>query len=172
MNNSAYIALGSNKGDRFGYLKHAIGLIDESDEIELCAVSSVYESKAYGIKEQSDFLNAVIMIKTGMEVRELLSFLKDVEKKSGRSAGKRWGPREIDLDLLFYNKLVLREDEISVPHPGIQFRDFVVVPLSEIAPELIHPVLKIKVSSIKIGEEDRTIISKYSNHLQIKSGVL
>jgi 2-amino-4-hydroxy-6-hydroxymethyldihydropteridine diphosphokinase len=156
--NISYIALGSNKGDRFSYLTRAVQeiILDKSNSIE--NVSSVYETLPYGYKDQGNFYNAVIKIKTGYQLLELLDLLKLIEKKLGREDIAKWGPREIDLDILFYNDLIFSNDRITVPHKEVAKRDFVLIPLSEIAPDLIHPALNQKISDICIVESEKTVI--------------
>lgn len=159
-NNLAFIALGTNKGDRIKYLRQAIHIIKTNSKTSLAAVSSVYETKPYGIKDQSDFLNAVIEIKSSYNLVELFKYLKNIEKKLGRTETKKWGPREIDLDLLFFNDEIFNTEKLQVPHSGIQDRDFVLIPLSEIAPNFIHPVLNKKISDICIENISQNIIRK------------
>lgn len=147
--NIAYIALGSNVGNRLEYLRSAVKRIKEfsCEESEIIS-SSVYETKPFGYKNQSNFLNAVIRIETSCNLIELFNFLKAVEKELGRRTNHKWGPRKIDLDILFFNDEIFSSREISVPHSGIADRDFVLVPLSEIANNFEHPVLKEKITNI------------------------
>jgi 2-amino-4-hydroxy-6-hydroxymethyldihydropteridine diphosphokinase len=109
---------------------------------------------------QEIFLNAVIKISTGYSLIELFNFLKRIEKDLGRSKTKKWGDREIDLDILFYNDIVYSDEIIIVPHKGITKRDFVLVPLCEIEPDLIHPELKQKICDIKVPDSEKCIIRK------------
>lgn len=127
--------------------------------------SSVYETLPYGYKEQDNFYNAAVEIKTSYELIELLDFLKSVEKKLGRGSSPRWGPREIDLDILFFNDLIFSNDRITVPHKEIINRDFVLVPLCEIAADYYHPVLNQKISDICISDSEETVISKIQQKL-------
>ncbi|RPI66399.1 MAG: 2-amino-4-hydroxy-6-hydroxymethyldihydropteridine diphosphokinase [Ignavibacteriales bacterium] len=138
--NTAYLALGSNKWDRIAFLKKAVEFI--SAENKIIKTSSVYETKAYGKKDQADFLNAVIIITTEKNALELFYHIKDIEKKTGRTASERWGEREIDIDILFFNDIIIKNKIITIPHQGMAERDFVLVPLKEISPEFIHPLLK------------------------------
>jgi 2-amino-4-hydroxy-6-hydroxymethyldihydropteridine diphosphokinase len=159
-NNLAFIALGTNKGDRIKYLRQAVHNIKTNSKFRLEKVSSVYETKPYGNKNQSDFLNAVIKIKTSYKLIELFKFLKNIETKLGRIKTVKWGPREIDLDILFFNNKIFKNEILTVPHSGIKDRDFVLIPLREIAPEFIHPVLKKKISNICIEDISQNIIRK------------
>ena len=155
-----YIALGSNIGDRINYLRQAIEKLNNNENISVEEASSVYETLPYGNKDQANFYNAVIRISTGYELIELLDCLKEIEKNLGRLKKEKWGPREIDLDLLFYNHLIYSDERITVPHKEIIKRDFVLVPLCEIAPQFIHPELNKKICDICIQESEKNIIRK------------
>jgi 2-amino-4-hydroxy-6-hydroxymethyldihydropteridine diphosphokinase len=128
----------------------AVELIDQNTKCKVKDTSSIYESSPYGEVEQDEFFNAVIKIETDFELKELFHFLKEVENTVGRKITEKWGPREIDLDILFFNDLIYSDEEITVPHKDMLNRDFVLVPLIEIEPELIHPGLKKKISEISI----------------------
>ncbi|MDZ7626311.1 MAG: 2-amino-4-hydroxy-6-hydroxymethyldihydropteridine diphosphokinase [Ignavibacteriaceae bacterium] len=142
--------MGSNVGVQINNIDYAIELIDSNPSCEVEAVSSIYESSPYGDIIQSEFFNAVFKIKTYFELKELFMFLKSVEMQVGRKVTTKWGPREIDLDILFYNDMVFSDDEITIPHKDLLNRDFVLVPLCEIAPDLIHPLMNKKISEIII----------------------
>jgi 2-amino-4-hydroxy-6-hydroxymethyldihydropteridine diphosphokinase len=150
MNNIAYLGIGSNVGVQINKIDFAVELINENPYCEVISVSSIYESAPYGEIEQEDFFNAVIKIKTLFEPKDLFRFLKSVENQVGRKGAVKWGPREIDLDILFYNDLIYSDEDIKIPHKDLLNRDFVVVPLNEIAPNLIHPELHKKISEISI----------------------
>ena len=154
MNNIAYIGLGSNVGVQINKIDYAVELINDSSYCEVISVSSIYESAPYGMIDQEDFFNAVIKIKTLFEPKDLFHFLKSVENQVGRKVAAKWGPREIDLDILFYNDLIYSDEEIIIPHQDMLNRDFVLVPLNEIAPELIHPELNKKISEISILQSE------------------
>lgn len=111
-------------------------------------VSSIYETKPYGDLKQEDFFNAVFKIKTYYQPVELFGFLKKVEEKIGRKKSIKWGPREIDLDILFYNNLILYNEQLTIPHRDLLNRDFVLIPLCEIAPNLKHPEMNKKICEI------------------------
>lgn len=133
----AYIGLGSNQGGRLENLKRAVALMAEHG-IRVEAVSSVYETDPVG-PPQPDFLNAVCRVETDLEPLEMYRALKEIEASAGRRPGTRWGPREIDLDLLLYESREIDEPELKVPHPEMKKRSFVQIPLAEIAPELATP---------------------------------
>ena len=136
----AYIALGSNLGDREANIKKAIDALKV--RIKIVKASSLYETKPMYIEDQGWFLNCAVEVETDLTPKELLKFLKNIEQKLGRKTVRRNGPRIIDLDILFYADQILRENDLEVPHPKIGERSFVLVPLAEIAPNLIHPVNK------------------------------
>jgi len=137
MNHIVYIALGTNLGDREENLKLARSALQPT--IQISKLSSIYETAPWGVLDQPDFFNQVLIGQTKLEPQNLLSFLKELEEKLGRVPGKRYGPRLIDLDILFYDELVLENDKLVIPHPRIEERAFVLVPLAELSPELIHP---------------------------------
>ncbi len=145
---AAYIALGSNLGDREKNLKTALKKMEEKG-LEIVKVSSFLETEPYGVKDQPMFLNAACEIKTALSPEKLLDLLFSVEQEMGRKRCRRWGERNIDLDLLFYDNLVLDTGYLVLPHPDLQNRDFVLTPLMEIAPLLVHPVLKKTIIEIK-----------------------
>jgi 2-amino-4-hydroxy-6-hydroxymethyldihydropteridine diphosphokinase len=163
--NIAYIALGSNKGDRFYHLTRAVEeiILDKNNSVE--KVSSVYETLPFGYKDQENFYNAAIKISTGYRLLELLDVMKSIEKKIGREESVKWGPREIDLDILFYNDLVFSDDRITIPHKEVAKRDFVLMPLCEIAPDLFHPALNQKICDICIVNSEKTVIGKIQQKL-------
>jgi 2-amino-4-hydroxy-6-hydroxymethyldihydropteridine diphosphokinase len=152
--NIAYIALGSNKGDKLDYLRKAVKEIEKENGCKVVSVSSIYETKPFGNVKQEKFYNCAAEIQTSDSLLIFFHLLKNIEWKLGRTKAIRWGPREIDLDLLFFNNEIYSDDEIKVPHKGIPYRDFVTVPLCEIAPDLIHPELNLKICDICITEKN------------------
>ena len=152
--NIAFIALGSNKGDKLDYLRKAVKEIEKEKDCKVVSISSVYETKPFGNVEQENFYNCAAEIGTSILLINFFHLLKNIEQKLGRTKAIRWGPREIDLDLLFFNNEIYSDDEIKVPHEGIPYRDFVAVPLCEIAPNLIHPELNLKICDICITEKN------------------
>lgn len=165
MENIVYIGLGSNKGDKLGFLRKALEKINDDKKCRVEASSSLYETKPLANRKQENFLNAVIKVSTGYSLPELFGFLKGIEKGIGRSKTERWGDREIDLDILFYNDLMYSDDTITVPHKGIPNRDFVLVPLCEINSSLFHPALKQKICDINISDSEKCIIRKLPEKL-------
>lgn len=137
---TVYIGIGSNLGDRAGNCKKAAKLLGEAGEVK--SVSPLYESAAWGVVDQPSFINGVVELRTKVSPEELLSELKSIEIKMGRvKSSVRYGPRLIDLDIIFFGDEVVVSSELAVPHPLMHKRAFVLVPLSDIAPDFIHPVL-------------------------------
>ena len=136
-----YIALGSNLGDKENNLKEALRRLTEKG-ITVCRVSGFISTEPYGVADQPDFLNAVAEIETDKSPAELLQILLQTEREMGRKRIRRWGERNIDLDLLLYDDRIIDLPELKVPHPDMQNRDFVLCPLVQIAPDVMHPVLK------------------------------
>ena len=135
----AWIGLGSNLGDRLWHLRRGLGLVAALFGTKVVAVSSVYDTAPLGTTDQPRFLNAVAALETGLEPRALLRELQRIERVSGRERRERWGPRTLDLDLLVYEGRVESGPEFEVPHPRMLGRAFVLVPLAEIAPDLVVP---------------------------------
>jgi len=135
-----YLALGSNMGNRAANLKEAIASL--SPQMEVKAKSKIYETPPWGYTEQEKFLNQVLMVKTYLEPESLLKHLKRLETALGRKASFQNGPRLIDIDILFYDDLVFESPALAIPHPHVHERGFVLVPLNDIAPDLMHPTLK------------------------------
>lgn len=137
---TVYLSLGSNIGDRQAYLSGAIDKLKE--KLENIKTSPIYETEPWGYTDQASFLNMCLRGQTTLEPDQLLKFLKSIESESGRSHAEKWGPREIDIDILFYDEEIVDVGGLKIPHPHIAERAFVLVPLAEIAPDLAHPVLK------------------------------
>ena len=145
---TAHIALGSNLGDKEANLRRALELLDERG-VEVVKVSTFICTEPYGVTDQPQFLNAVCQVRTSLEPVALLHTLLGIEQEMGRVRLRHWGERNIDLDLLLYEDVVMDTPELKLPHPDIQNRDFVLLPLFEIAPELIHPVLRKNIRELK-----------------------
>ena len=137
---TAYIALGSNMGDRKAYLDQAVKELDDRADSRVEKVSGFIETPPYGVTDQADFLNGCLKLKTLLYPGELLEELGRIEKDAGRERIIHWGPRTLDLDIIFYDDLVWEEDELCIPHVEMHKRRFVLEPLSEIAPYKRHPV--------------------------------
>jgi len=141
-----YLGLGSNLGDRVGNLASAVERL--SQKITIKKLSSVYETEPVYYKEQPLYLNAVLSAVTKLDPFELLRFVKSIESTLGRQPSFRNAPRTIDIDILFYGDQVAETAELIIPHPRIAERAFVLVPLAEIAPRLVHPLLQKRVSEL------------------------
>ncbi|MDI6857937.1 MAG: 2-amino-4-hydroxy-6-hydroxymethyldihydropteridine diphosphokinase [Dehalococcoidia bacterium] len=134
-----HLGLGSNLGNRAANLRMALAFVEPLVRIE--AVSSLYRAAPVGPIAQPDFYNAVCRGRTGLAPGALLRYLKSVEFEIGRRSALRWGPRVIDIDILLYGDRAVESSEVVVPHPGLAERAFVLVPLAEISPDVVHPLL-------------------------------
>lgn len=136
----AFIGIGSNQGDKIKNINNALGLLNNNKpEVALIKVASFYKTEPVGYLEQDWFINTVAEIETILAPRDLLKLLMFIEEKMGRRRAIRWGPRNIDLDILLYGALMVKEPELEIPHPRLTERAFVVVPLAEINPDMILP---------------------------------
>ena len=138
---TAYIALGSNMGDREAHLRFAVNELEKMSCNRELRVSGFLETKPYGYTEQNDFLNGCAGFETLLEPLELLDVLHDIESRAGRERRERWGPRTLDLDMIFYDDLVMSGETLRIPHAGMHRREFVLAPLCEIASHVMHPVM-------------------------------
>jgi len=136
-----YVGIGSNLGDREKNCSRSIDLLEKYG-IVVRQRSSLYETIPWGVRDQPLFLNMVIEAETELKPQELLELLKNVEIEVGREKSSRWGPRAIDLDILLYDDISLNDETLTIPHPYLHKRDFVLIPLCEIAHDLKHPILK------------------------------
>ena len=137
---TAYIALGSNMGDSRRYLEDAVKALDEVRHTKVEKVSGFITTPPYGVTDQPDFLNGCLRLRTLLYPEELLKELNRIEKEAGRERIIHWGPRTLDLDIIFYDDLVMEKDELCIPHVEMHKREFVLEPLEEIAPYKRHPV--------------------------------
>ncbi|HWO76026.1 MAG TPA: 2-amino-4-hydroxy-6-hydroxymethyldihydropteridine diphosphokinase [Bacillus sp. (in: firmicutes)] len=151
MMSKAYLSLGTNMGDRLGYLNKAISLLKMQGSIQIKKMSSIYETDPVGFEDQSPFLNMVIEIETAESPFRLLEIILQIEEKLGRIRLFKWGPRTIDLDILLYNQDNIETEQLIVPHPRMHERAFVLIPLLEINDKLMHPAL---------GKEFKQILSE------------
>ena len=138
---TAYLGLGSNLGDKKAYLEQGIQALREDRDCRVLQVSSFLETEPYGGVEQDRFLNACLSLKTLLRPEELLELLHKIEHQAHRERLIHWGPRTLDLDILLYDDWVIQQQDLQIPHPDMQNRDFVLKPLCEIAPAKIHPLL-------------------------------
>lgn len=133
------IGLGSNIGERDQNLRHALGMLEADSSIRIEKVSSIYETAPFGVMDQDDFLNMVVAVKTKLSPEKLLQKCLAVESAMGRVRSRHWGPRIIDLDLLIYDALQMQTDHLTLPHPGIGKRAFVMIPMRDVAVDVLLP---------------------------------
>ena len=152
------LALGTNLGDRPGNLQAAIAALPPA--VTVLEQSFVYETLPWGVTDQPSFLNMVIKGETRQKPQELLKKLKELETQLGRLPSIHYGPRKIDIDILFYDDLILDTPELTLPHPHLHERAFVLVPLADLAPEQIHPVLGKTIRQL-LAEVDTTGVKRY-----------
>jgi 2-amino-4-hydroxy-6-hydroxymethyldihydropteridine diphosphokinase len=134
-----YLALGSNLGDRMSNLRSALAALPP--KVRVSAESPVYESPPWGVTDQPAFLNMVVRGKTALSPAKLLAYIQRIELELGRIPSIRFGPRKIDIDILFYDDRIVETPELIIPHPRLHERAFVLVPLADLAPDLVHPLL-------------------------------
>lgn len=146
-----FVAVGSNLGEREKNIQTAIKKLAEHPEIIVQKKSLLLETKPYGNTKQPDFLNGVVEITTTLSPKNLLAYLMQIEKSLGRERKEHWGARTIDLDIIFYDDLVIQVDDLAIPHIDMQNRLFVLGPLLEIAPDFMHPILQ------------KTVLDLYNN---------
>jgi len=152
----AYVGLGSNLEDPVRQITHAFELLDEIDDSQVIARSSLYLSAPFGPVEQPSFVNAVALLDTKLDSQALLLSLQAIEDSQGRKRDVRWGPRVLDLDLLVHGDREIDQPELRLPHPGIAERNFVLLPLREIAPDLVIPGLG-RVADMAVDEHEPSI---------------
>ena len=167
----AYIGFGSNIDNRLNYITQALRLLLEADNVSLIQISSVYETEPVGYEEQDWFLNGVVSVETGLPVHELLVLLKTIEKEVGREHRARWGPREVDLDLLIYDQCCINTPDLIVPHPEMHQRSFVLVPFAEIAPDVHHPILQQNIQTLLSNLNDEKAVKLVAPPLNIDARI-
>ncbi|MDO4289388.1 MAG: 2-amino-4-hydroxy-6-hydroxymethyldihydropteridine diphosphokinase [Eubacterium sp.] len=151
----AFIGFGSNLGDKEKNIQEALALLEARDGIKIVSRSSIIETEPWGYENQDNFLNGVVEIKTWLSPRLLMQTLFDIEAALKRERTIHWGPRTLDLDILFYDDVIDDDPVVTLPHPRIQERLFVLEPLAEIAPNFIHPVLRKSMAQLAQELSDR-----------------
>ena len=161
---TAYLCLGSNLGEREKNLTQALSLL--SQEINLEKVSPAYETEPVGYKEQPLFLNLACQIITDLNPRELLLLAKTIERKMGRAPSRQINsPRLIDIDILFYDNRIIETQDLTIPHPRLPQRAFVLIPLADIAPNLVHPVLGKSIAELASNVQGNSGVKKYNREV-------
>ena len=158
---TAFLSLGSNLGKRLENLERAIDKIGESGQIKVIKVSPVYETEPVGVKGQEWFLNLALEVQTSLEPFALLERLLSIEDQMGRKRDEKWGPRSIDLDILLYDDRIVDSDRLAIPHPRMHERRFVLLPLAQIAPRLLHPRLEKSIEELLASCRDRSTARLY-----------
>jgi 2-amino-4-hydroxy-6-hydroxymethyldihydropteridine diphosphokinase len=160
MQYTAYIAVGSNIGNPLQNCIEAVHKISKNDSIKITSKSSFYQTSPIGNIKQEWFVNSAIKINTSLAPDNLLCYLLGIETEMGRVRKEKWGPRIIDLDLLFYDSLILNREKITIPHPEIQKRNFVLMPMCEIAENFVHPNLKKSIKTLLKESKDNSKVHK------------
>jgi 2-amino-4-hydroxy-6-hydroxymethyldihydropteridine diphosphokinase len=161
----AFLGLGSNLGDRLTYLRSAVEAIRKLDGVELLGASSVYETEPVGPKEQPVFYNMAVTVRTSLDPDALFRSVKSIEKDLGRKETIRWGPREIDIDLLYFGSAVISRPDFHVPHQEIVNRNFVLVPLAELDDSFVDPLRQRTIKSLLAASPDRSAVKKLDRAL-------
>ncbi|MEM1120277.1 MAG: 2-amino-4-hydroxy-6-hydroxymethyldihydropteridine diphosphokinase [Bacteroidota bacterium] len=157
--NKAYLGIGGNLGDRQANLGTAISYIKAEIGI-ITSISSIYQTKAWGIENQPDFLNQCLVAETKLSPEEVLRTALAIEQKMGRVREQKWYTRIIDIDLLFYNQLIINTKKLIIPHPHLHQRNFVLAPMAEIAPDFVHPILQKNIAQLYRECEDKLPVDK------------
>jgi 2-amino-4-hydroxy-6-hydroxymethyldihydropteridine diphosphokinase len=161
----AALLLGSNVGDRPGYLLLANEKIGKAAG-KITSVSNLYETAPWGITDQRSFLNQAILLETELEPRGLLDVLLDIEMQLGRERREKWGPRIIDIDILYYDNRIVNEAHLTIPHPFLPERRFSLMPLNEITPQWIHPGIQKSVSQMLEECTDQGEVVLYNDDIE------
>lgn len=158
--NKTYLLLGSNMGNSQRQLSKAVGLIEKKIG-KVLRQSGLYATAAWGNTNQPDFLNQVIIIETGLTAQQTMQTILSIEKKMGRVRTVKNAPRIIDIDILFFNKEIIQQEQLTIPHPELQNRRFVLVPLNQLSPNFRHPVLKKTIHHLFIHCPDKLNVKKF-----------
>lgn len=164
-----YLSLGSNKGDRIGYVQQAASLLGASENISVIRTSAFYETEPWNMSSNTWFVNAVVEIKTKLSAPELLQTCKRIEAQLGRksSDSQNYEDRTIDIDILFYDKEIINEENLVIPHKYVHLRAFTLVPMLELAPDFVHPVLHKSISDLHSDLENPEMVFLYGTRVEI-----
>ena len=144
-----FIGIGSNEGDRLGHISRAVKALNATPALRVLQLAPITETEPVGGPPQDPYLNTAVELDTALTPFDLLRALKEIEQRLGRQpTGERWGPRPIDLDILLYEDQIIDSPELTIPHPRVHERQFVLEPLAQIAPDLVHPILKQSISEL------------------------
>lgn len=164
----AFIGIGANMGRPAAACREALVKLAEIPGVRQLRASPLYRTEPVGPEEQAWFINAVAEIRSDLSPRELFTALKEIERRMGRTAGTKWGPRVIDLDLLLYGQVVVREEGLVIPHPELHRRRFVLVPLCGLASYAIHPAFGVTIRGLLDRLEDTARVELYDNGLGVE----
>ena len=164
-----YLSLGSNKGDRIGYIQQATSLLGASDNVTIIRTSAFYETEPWNMNTETWFVNAVVEIKTKLSPSDLLSECQRIEKQLGKTKNEtgNYQDRTIDIDILFYNNEIINEEDLTIPHKYIHLRAFTLVPLLELIPDFEHPVLHKTVAALHNDLENPEMVFLYGTRVEI-----
>jgi 2-amino-4-hydroxy-6-hydroxymethyldihydropteridine diphosphokinase len=163
-----YLSLGSNFGDRIGYVQQATSLISACDNIDIIRTSAFYETEPWGMNSESWFVNAVVEVKTSLSPQKLLEECQRIEKQLGRvRSSNNYTDRTIDIDILFYNKDIINEENLIIPHKFVHLRAFTLVPLLELIPNFEHPVLHKTIAQLHNDLENPEMVFLYGTRVEI-----
>lgn len=151
---TVYLLTGSNVGNRLSYLKQAVWHLKQHESIELSELSAIFETAAWGKTDQASFYNQALQLQTDLLAEDLLDLVLRIEKELGRERKKRWGPRVIDIDIIFYGMEIVNKRDLKIPHPRMQDRRFVLAPLADISREIMHPVLQKNIGELLADCQD------------------
>jgi 2-amino-4-hydroxy-6-hydroxymethyldihydropteridine diphosphokinase len=158
--NKVFLLIGGNMGDRLQNLHQAIALLSAACG-PVIQQSAVYETAAWGKTDQAAFLNQALLLNTSLSAQELITAVLLVEERMGRHRAEKFGPRVIDIDIMFYNEAVINEPHLTIPHPQMQNRRFALVPLNELAPKMVHPVLNKTLEELLLECKDELPVILY-----------
>jgi 2-amino-4-hydroxy-6-hydroxymethyldihydropteridine diphosphokinase len=161
------VSIGSNIGDRLRFLQNAVDELGKVPGISVRSVSSVYETEPVGKKDQPPFFNAALELASTITAAQVLAALKEIERKVGRTPSVRWGPREIDLDLIYAGATIAEEGRLVLPHREAVHRRFVMTPLAEIAPEFVDPVRKMTLKELLLSCPDSNSVVRITATIQL-----
>ncbi|HIS36891.1 TPA: 2-amino-4-hydroxy-6-hydroxymethyldihydropteridine diphosphokinase [Candidatus Scatousia excrementigallinarum] len=164
-----YLSLGSNKGDRIGYIQQATSLLGAAENVSVIRTSAFYETEPWNMNSDTWFVNAVVEIKTSLSPKDLLVECQRIESQLGRkhSEAKGYEDRTIDIDILFYNKDIINEENITIPHKYLHLRAFILVPMLELNPDFEHPVLHKTISDLHSDLENPEMVFLYGTRVEI-----